>query len=51
MSEVGTSGKEEEEEEVVVIVPPPDIKVFVDKTAQYVAQVGASFEAKVSRAE
>lgn len=31
----------------VVIVPPPEMKQVVDKTAEYVAQVGSSFEAKV----
>jgi splicing factor 3A subunit 1 len=33
--------------EEVVIVPPPEIRAVVDKTAEYVAQVGPSFEAKV----
>ena len=37
----------EEGNEEVVIVPPPDIRGKVDKMAEYVAQVGASFESKV----
>ncbi len=36
-----------DEDAEVVIVPPADIKQVVDKTAEYVAQVGPSFEAKV----
>lgn len=33
--------------DAVIIIPPPDIRAVVDKTATYVASVGAAFEAKL----
>jgi splicing factor 3A subunit 1 len=35
------------ENEPLIVIPPPEMKVVVDKTATYVAQVGTSFEAKL----
>jgi splicing factor 3A subunit 1 len=35
------------EEQEVIIIPPQEIKGVVDKTAEYVAQVGSSFESMV----
>lgn len=32
---------------VGVIIPPPDIRSVVDKTAQFVARNGKSFEARI----
>ncbi len=37
----------EEQEQEVIIIPPPEIKGVLEKTAEYVAQVGSSFEAMV----
>ncbi|EPQ32104.1 uncharacterized protein PFL1_00301 [Pseudozyma flocculosa PF-1] len=34
-----------------IIYPPPDIRTTVDKTADFVARVGPSFEAKIKSAE
>ncbi|KAN0066104.1 SF3a splicing factor complex subunit [Thecaphora frezii] len=34
-----------------IIFPPPDIRTTVDKTADFVARVGPSFEAKIKTAE
>ena len=34
-----------------VIIPPPELRAIVDKTASFVARVGAQFESKIREQE